>query len=338
MIKLNQNSKIVLNKIKNLLNITKEILAKNNISSKYHFWLPNFNTFSSTEMQIINSHFSTIIYNKNQLNKEDKIMILLNKALSMKSCGKNVLIICFSNLIYTVLNQKFEKSFKIYKFNQLSNLNIKIYDEIILLGEWKVENLDYIKENNINISFMINDEKYFNIFDNNKIFELDEFSFPSYVIFDFARQFLPKDSCFNSVDFIEKLKNRNSGADEPYFYETKDLKSTIEFIKDILDEHPIDNIGIFLPFGNDKENFDLSVENYYKILKKYYSCSKYYNGLEIDNLHNIIITTFDDWDYLTFDVVIIPNFDIVKKKISQDKIFRTLISANNQLYIINERK
>ena len=73
LIKLNQNSKIALNKIKNLLNITKEILAKNNINSKYHFWLPNFNTFSSTEMQIINSHFSTIIYNKNQLNKEDKI-------------------------------------------------------------------------------------------------------------------------------------------------------------------------------------------------------------------------------------------------------------------------
>ena len=46
--------------------------------------------------------------------------------------------------------------------------------------------------NNTNISFMVNEEKYLNNFDNNKIFELDEFSFAPHEIFDFARQFYLK--------------------------------------------------------------------------------------------------------------------------------------------------
>lgn len=176
--------------------------------------------------------------------------------------------------------------------------------------------------------------QYINYFPDNKIFQLDELDLPPFEIFDFARQFVPNNLQWENKDFLNKLQQKNSGADKPFVYEVNSFAEEIEIISEIIDENPVNNIAILLPFGKDENNFHLSVEKYYQILRKNTFVTKYYSGITIFKLSNIIVTTFDDIKYVDFEIVIIPKFNKIKEIVDNEKIFISMCSGKNQLYLI----
>jgi hypothetical protein len=312
---------------KSLFNITKTILDERN--NKYRFFLPSHLT--RLEQQVVDSHRPVILYCENIYLERKALLCFIKRSISKSK----TLCIVESLILYKILKEKFSNEET--TICQLSNINKQDYfsfDEIILFCDLDLKDLLDIKSKNRNISFFTNKKEYIDYFPDNRIFQLDDLYLPPFEIFDVARQFVPNNLQWNNKDFLNRLQQKNSGADKPFVYEVNSFEEEIGIINDIINENPVNNIVILLPFGKDENNFDLSVEKYYQILRKNTFVTKYYLGINVFKLSNIIVTTFDDIKYVDFEIVIIPKFNKIKEIVDNEKIFISICSAKNQLYLI----
>ena len=308
---------------KNLINITKTILDDKN-NCKYQFYLPSF--LFRIEQMAVDSRQVVILYYENIFLEIQAFYCLIKRSNNKNKC----LFIVDGGLLYEILKIKFHNErTHICKSKDIHIQKFSLFDEIVILCDLHLENLLYIKSKNGNISFLTNKKEYINYFPDSMIFELDALFLPPFEIFDFARQFVSDNLRWNNKDFLNRLKQKNSGADKPIVHEVNSFEEEIEIISEIINENPTSNIVIALPFGKDENNFDLSVETYYQILRKNTSLTKYYSGVTIFNLSNIIITTFDEIKYIRFDILIIPQFNKIKEIVNNEKIFISICSAEN---------
>lgn len=324
-----QNSKSALIKSKKLLDATKTILNNKNYI-KYQFWIPA--TFTRVEHGATNSQKAIILYCENIFLERPALLCLIKRNCNLKN---KILLILDSELLYKILKENFaDKEIIICKSKDIDNQDFSLFDEIVILYDLNLENLLDMKSKNKNISFFTNKKEYIDYFPDNKIFQLDEAFYPPFEILDFARQFVPNNLQWNNKDFLNRLEQKNSGVYKSFVYEVNSFAEEIEIISEIIDENPVNNIAILLPFGRDENNFDLSVEKYYQILRKNNSLTKYYLGINVFKLSNIIVTTFDDIKYIDFDVVVIPQFNKIKEIVDNEKIFISICSAKNWLYLL----
>jgi len=305
----NQNSKLTLAKSKNLLDITSTILTKKSGGCKFHFWLPGVMSLTRIQRRAIDSN-EPIFIASHSFTQNDVLNVFLQRLIKLTDLNKKGLLITNSELLLFLLKEKLENnalSF-ICSLEEAIKIDNQHYDEILLFDIC------------IDIKTL-------------KQFELDALFTVPYEIFNFARQFT---STYNDVYFLERQKTRNSGTDKPMCYETDSFEKEIEIIIDTIDENPIDNIIVCLPYRKNKNNYNLSVKKYFKALSKKYYCSKYYEGIKINKLYNVVITTYNDIKYIEPEILILPQFDKVKNIVDNETIFNAICSVKNQLYIFQE--
>lgn len=172
-----------------------------------------------------------------------------------------------------------------------------------------------------------NEEEILKVFPNLERFELDQVFRSAYEIYRFAIQFVPYNARANDDTLLERLKQKNSGADKPFVWLANDLDSVYDTIKEIIDENPTDNIGILFEktlYADDAE----------KRLSQDYEVSKYHNQEVIPSqLKNIIITTFKSAKGIEFDIVIIPYFSEQKRSIPEE-YYVGATRAKNQVHFL----
>ena len=172
------------------------------------------------------------------------------------------------------------------------------------------------------------EENILNLFPELKRFEMDEIFRSAYELYRFAIQFVPNNARANDTNLLERLKQKNSGADKPYLFLEKDLNSIYKSVKDIIDENPTDNIGILFEKV-------VHVNEFTAYLSKDYEVSPYHNQEVIPSeLKNIIITTFKSSKGIEFDIVIIPYFPERAQNIPEE-YYVGATRAKNQVHILS---
>lgn len=337
----NQNAKSTLQKVKKHLNLTNKILEKKLGGCRFQFWLPTYGSLTRIQQRAIDSK-EPIFITSNPLIQNDVLSVFLKRLINLTVVNKKGLLITNSELLQFFLKAKLENNAPsfICSLEEAIKIDNQLYDEILLFDICTdIKTLKQLQQisHNISISTSQCEENIMGQFPNLKKFDFDE-SFPApYEIFNFARQFLPSDSNYNDVNFLEHLKIRNSGVNKPVCYETDSFEKEIGIILNtIFEENPTDNIIVCLPYGKNKNNNNLSVEKYFKALSKKYFCSKYYEGIKINKLYNVVITTYNDIKYIESDILILPQFEKVKNIVDNETIFNAIYSVKNELHIFQE--
>lgn len=160
-------------------------------------------------------------------------------------------------------------------------------------------------------------------------FELDEIFRSAFEIYDFARQFVPYNSRANESNLLERLKQKNSGADKPFVYIEPNLNGMYETLNDIIDNNPTDNIGILFEKIH-------QVDQFAAFLSKEYEVSTYHSIQKVvpSELKNIIVTTFKSAKGIEFDIVIIPYFEEGAKNVDEE-YYVGATRAKNQLHFLS---
>lgn len=230
--------------------------------------------------------------------------------------------------------------------NAINYINSKgvSYDEILIDEgqDLSINTYKLLKEltQNLNISAdnaqrinnkeqATNEDDILTLFPNLKKFELDEIFRSAFEIYDFAKQFVPYSGRANDTNLLERLKNKNSGADKPFVYIEPNLNGMYETIRDIIDNNPTDNIGILF------ENI-IEVDQFAGVLSKDYELSTYHSIKKVvpSELKNIIVTTFKSAKGIEFDIVVIPYFES-SSKASAEEYYVGATRAKNQLHILS---
>lgn len=366
LILINKNSEVLLNKSKNLLDITSKILDKKTGGVKYQFCLPTDSSLTREQLSAIHKNNPVLIISESYIMN----LICLLKIAQCSICReKKVLFICSSDLTKFLLQEKLSNTSKnsfitkkeletVYGINDKNIINTILnlkakdikYDEIFVdegqdlsLNTYKIlkeltPSLSISADNAPQINNRkeaTNEEKITELFPSLIKYELDEIYRSAYELYKFAIQFIPYNEKANNEILLDRLKKKNSGADKPFVYEIQTLKDEIESINDI-DINPTDNIVIALPYEDGKNNYDLSVDKYHKELSKILYCSKYYEGIEIKKLYHVVITTFENVKYLNPDCLILPQFDLSRSIVENEKIFDAITSTKNQIHIFQK--
>jgi len=343
-----QNRQIILDKAKNLLNITNKLLPKKDGGSRFQFYLPSESGLPRTILRAIGSKEPILIENAQTYS----IFICFIKRLQNNAViGKKSLLITDSIFLEFIIKEKLtdDCSETICNINDLQKHEFERYDEIFYFAKFDLSILLNLKKqtNKLSIAIKFTDDLTLNKsetkifeqeFSKHKRYEFDDYiNFAQYEIYNFATIFLPKDSKYNNTVFLDKCKRTNSGTNKPWAIVVKNFMQEINFMIDIFDENAIDNIVIALPYKIDS---NLSVEKYYKEINKYYYCTKYYDGIELKNIYNVVITDFEGALDISktgnLYILIIPQFDSVKNIIKNNLMFNLLNSVKDQLYIIGK--
>jgi len=327
----NQNAKVALSKSKYLLNLTNTILDKKPSGSKFQFYLPANAHLTRNQRVAINCQTPISIFVYDIFANKMALDCFIERL--QQATNKKVLFVAESEFLRFNLKETLQKYDCIYSLEEVrKKVHTEIYDEILVYDNYDIEALVYLKKKCINLSFLVVNDEYLKYFPDNKVFIFDKIFLLSYEIFNFAIQFTPNDS-----KLLDNLKQRNSGADKPSLWLSHIFEEEIKIILGtIIEENPLDNIAIVLPYGENEKSYHLSVQKYFKALSKEYSCSKYYNGIKLKKLYHLVITTYDDVKFVDFDIVILPEFDKVKKILDGETIFNAICSAKNQLHIFQE--
>ena len=329
----NQSAKVALNKSKSLVDLTNTILDNKYSGSKFQFYLPIETDLARIQRRAIDSLEPISITTYNTFAKKMALLCFVMRLQKLKYSSKKALIIVESEFLRFVLKEKVHNNDCICSIKEVRD---KLNDEILVCDDYDTQTFLYLRDRSDCLSLINNDEISRMYFSNNNRFEFDEIFLPVYEIYRFAIQFVPNNDRANDVTLLQRLQRKNSGSDKPFVWIENDLSGILESIVLIIDENPIDNIGIILPYVSDIENHNLSVEKYYKSISKEYACSKYYDGIKLKKLYNIVITTYDDAKLIDFHIVILPQFDKVKEIVDYETIFNTICSAENQLHIFQE--
>ena len=173
-----------------------------------------------------------------------------------------------------------------------------------------------------------NEEEIQHFFPNLRRFELDEIFRSAYELYKFAIQFVPNNARAHSATLLERLEQKNSGADKPLVYIEPNLDGMFETVRDIIDNNPTDNIGILF-----EETVD--IKTFAKELSKEYEISIYHSKINVpDNLCNIILTTFKSAKGVEFDVVIIPYFKD-RTRYTPEEYYVGVTRAKNQVHFLS---
>ena len=166
------------------------------------------------------------------------------------------------------------------------------------------------------------------LFPNLSRFELDEVFRSAYELYKFAIQFVPNSARAYNATLLERLEQKNSGADKPFVYIEPNLDGMFEIVRDIVDDNPTDNIGILFEDIVDIETFAAELSSEHEI-------SVYHSGVDVPNiLHNIILTTFKSAKGVEFDVVIIPYFKN-RTQYTPEEYYVGVTRAKNQVHLLS---
>ncbi len=173
-----------------------------------------------------------------------------------------------------------------------------------------------------------NEEEIQHFFSNLRRFELDEIFRSAYELYKFAIQFVPNNARAHNATLLERLEQKNSGADKPLVYIEANLDGMFETVRNIIDDNPTDNIGILFEDTIDIETFAEELSNEYEI-------SVYHSKVKVpDDLHNIILTTFKSAKGVEFDVVIIPYFKD-RTRYTPEEYYVGVTRAKNQVHFLS---
>lgn len=172
------------------------------------------------------------------------------------------------------------------------------------------------------------EEEIIKLFPDLKNMELDEVFRSAYELYYFAIQFVPNNARANDPVLLERLKNKNSGADKPLVYLESNLNGMFDTVREIIDENPTDNIGILFEQVIDVDHFAKNLATDYE-LSTYHSIQK----VVPSELKNIIITTFKSAKGIEFDIVIIPYFPDRAKNVPEE-YYVGVTRAKNQVHFL----
>lgn len=151
----------------------------------------------------------------------------------------------------------------------------------------------------------------------------------TFEIYNFARHFLPFNERANNQLAIDKMP-RGKG-DLPTLFLVPDNDSQIAQLKILLDNAGERNIAILFYFQKE-------VEEYFAIIKKLgYNCSMHDSRNHIgEYIENILITTYKSAKGLEFEVVIMPNIDLMKDKVymTDEHYYISCTRARENLFLI----
>lgn len=330
-----QNAKLALAKSKKLIDLTNKILYdKDENCPRLKYFLPN--TLSRMQQLASDSKQPVIILVNNSISHKSVLTIFIKR---LHNPFKQSLLIIDTQFLWFLLKEKFEESNQIIcTIEESSQYDLSSYDEVLLFGNYTLDVLLVFKEKTKNLSFTTNDAENTRYFPSNLVYEDDESYLPVYEIFDFAKQFLPHNSEYNNQYLVDKCQQINSGADKPYQFEVDSFEEELDILFQIFDENPIDNIVIYLPYGNSIKEYDLSVDKYHKLISKRYKCTRYYSGVVLQKLCSIVITTFDAIKYFDFDIVIVPQLYKASDVLSGNTLFEAMCSSRNQLFTIVRKR
>jgi len=180
-----------------------------------------------------------------------------------------------------------------------------------------------------------NEKDILNMLPNLERYELDEIFRSAYELYNFARQFVPYNARINNKNMIERLKEKNSGADKPFIYVVKNSSDSYEIIHDIIDDNPTDNIGILCEDIASVKACANSLKNDYEVSIYHSDLSKQEKEKLFSNdLNNIIITTLKSAKGIEFDIVIIHEFQNAAKDKAKE-YFVGVTRAKTQVYLIS---
>jgi superfamily I DNA/RNA helicase len=255
-----------------------------------------------------------------------------------------------NNWMWNVQDDGQQISFKKFTSNEnLSNAVLKLksknikYDEILVDEgqDLSINTYKILKELTPILSISADNAQQINnkenatdeetiekLFPDLKKIELDEVFRSAYELYHFAIQFVPYNGRANDPALLERLQNKNSGADKPLVYLEKNLNGMYETVRDIIDDNPTDNIGILF------EKI-IHVDEFTKKLSEDYELSTYHSIQKVvpSELKNIIITTFKSAKGIEFDIVIIPYFPDGALNIPEE-YYVGVTRAKNQVHFL----
>lgn len=158
-------------------------------------------------------------------------------------------------------------------------------------------------------------------------FELDQVFRSAYELYRFAIQFVPYNARANDKRLLERLQDKNSGADKPFVWIEDNTNNIYNSIKDIIDDNPTDNIGILFEKIAHVDETSRRLSDYEH--STYHSIQK----IVPSELKNIILTTFKSAKGIEFDIVIIPYFTEDAQNIPEE-YYVGATRAKNQVHFL----
>ncbi len=135
----------------------------------------------------------------------------------------------------------------------------------------------------------------------------------TYQIYNFARQFVPESPKANDKDTLDGLRRYKNNGELPIVEELNSDDNVLNRITAIINDNKGANIAILVPYTSLVNDF------YRKVSGKGIECTKYHSGMPRNeketaekNLKNVLITTFTSAKGMEFDIVILPDFQLVK--------------------------
>jgi len=153
----------------------------------------------------------------------------------------------------------------------------------------------------------------------------------SYKIYNFGKEFVPHNPRATNSNILNRFdEDEDSAIPEVYILDS--LDTTVETIRAILDNFKNKTIGIL------SEGI-VTVETYYKRLKKNYQISSYTSRDKRvpTTLHNIVVTTFKSSKGMEFDIVIMPQFQYADNS-NRTEFYIGATRARERLYILAIKK
>jgi len=165
-------------------------------------------------------------------------------------------------------------------------------------------------------------------------YELDIIYRSAYEIYNFARQFVPLNSRANSSNMLERLKEKNSGANKPLMYIVNQQQETYKIMREIINNDPNSNIGILCENINSVNYCAQNLQNDFEFTCYHSELSKKEkNHLFKNDLKNIIITTLKSAKGIEFDIVIIHDIQNAKKD-NTEEYFVGVTRAKSEVHMI----
>ena len=248
-----------------------------------------------------------------------------------------------SSQVFILKTFPFTKNWKVYEIiiDEAQDLTFDKLEEIKNYGE----NISYGADFNQNLYMgRVTEDEIQNLFPQNIHYNLQQNFRNSYYILNFVKGVLP--DFYIPQNTLDELEEEKLGIKPMLFITNNDFEKEMEKILEIINQFKSEthNIAILLPFGDNRYDFEQSVDKYYnKLSNKGIDCSKYYNEIRTDNIEikNIHITTFKSIKGLEFDTILIPQLnkltDNIKNAytVNKEDYYVAFTRAKTNLYLFS---
>lgn len=135
----------------------------------------------------------------------------------------------------------------------------------------------------------------------------------TYQIYNFARYFVPNSPKANDNQTLSALKRYKNSGDLPEVLKFNGQSDMQSRLKTIIENYKGFNIGVLFPYASQVESYHSTISGFG------FECSKYYSEMSEgekskteSDLKSILVTTFISAKGMEFDIVIMPEFDIIR--------------------------